>query len=378
MMPRIYCDHAATTPLRPEALEAMRPFLHDAFGNPSSLHANGQRAKRALDTAREQVSGALGCAFERVTFTGGGTEANNAAILGVLWAAKRGRFVTSLAEHEAVLNCARFAEAQGFAVTYLMPDEYGRVSPSQVADALRPDTVLASVMHASNEVGTISDVRGIADVCASRGVLLHTDAVQTLGQLDTDVQVLGADLLTISAHKVGGPQGVGALYVRGGVSIEPFLHGGRQERERRAGTENVAGIAGFGAAAACARLERDEYAARVGSVRDLFVDCVRRELPGTIVNGDPLHRLPNNANISLPGLDAEALLIGLDGAGVSASSGSACTSGSVEPSHVLTAMGLDAGRVRSALRFTWGRGSTMDEAREAAVRLATVARRMAR
>ncbi len=362
---RIYLDYAATTPLRPEARAAMEPFLSaEAFGNPSSLHADGQRAKRALDTARDILAAALGCAFAEVTFTGGGTESDNAALVGIMLAnrARGDHFITTQLEHEAVGDTARFLETLGFCATYLPVDRDGRVSPDVVADALTDRTVLVSVIHASNEVGTIQPLRQIADLVHANNTLLHSDAVQTFGQLPVTIDSLGVDLLTVSAHKIYGPKGAGALYVRGGTAIEPLLHGGGQERERRSGTENVAALAGFGEAVRLLLPERAAEAARLASLRDFLLSSLRAALPGVILNGpEGDSRLPNNLNFSLPGLDAETLLLALDRAGVSASSGSACASGSIEPSHVLTAMGLPDDRIKSALRLTLGRGTTQEQ-----------------
>ena len=379
MSPRIYLDYAATTPMRPEVRAAMEPFFSDdGFGNPSSLHADGQRAKRALDTARDTLAGALGCEFAEVTFTGGGTESDNAAILGVMLANRsRGdHFITTSIEHEAVIETAHFLKTLGFRVSVLPVDALGLVSPQAVADALTNETVLVSVMHANNEVGTIQPVREIADIVHQRGAYLHTDAVQTFGQLPVTVDALGADLLTVSAHKIYGPKGAGALYVRSGIAIEPFMHGGGQERSRRAGTENVAAIAGFAEAVRLLLPERAAEAGRLTALRDHFWSELSRSVPSIVLNGHPESRLPNNLNVSLPGLDAETLLLSLDRAGVSASSGSACTSGSIEPSHVLSAMGLPEPHLKSALRLTLGRGTTREEVDRTVEILAGIAARI--
>lgn len=361
---RIYLDHAATTPLRTEARAAMEMFLTQAsFGNAGSLHWDGQQAKRALDSARECVSHALGAEFSEVTFTSGGTESDNAALVGVMLAhrAQGNHLITTQMEHEAVLHTARFLETLGFDVTYLAPDSDGFVTPEQVQEALTPRTTLVSVMHANNEVGTIQDIPAIAEAAHSGGALLHTDAVQTFGQCAVAVPELGADLVTVSAHKIYGPKGAGALYVKDGTAIEPFLHGGGQERGRRAGTENVAAIAGFAEAVWCMLGEWEHAAARMTALRDELVALLRQRIPGVALNGHPARRLPNNVNVSLPGGDAETLLPALDMAGVSVSSGSACTAGSMEPSHVLRAMGLEDWRTQSALRLTLGRGTTRAE-----------------
>ena len=379
MNPRIYLDHAATTPLRPEVRAAMEPFFSaDGFGNPSSLHADGQRAKRALDTARDALAGALGCEFSEISFTSGGTEADNAALVGVMLANRQrgNHFVTTAIEHEAVTATARFLETLGFRVTTLPVDEFGTVSPQTIADALTDKTVLVSVMHANNEVGTLQPIREIADIVHRRGAYLHTDAVQTFGQLPVTAGALGADLLTVSAHKIYGPKGAGALYARSGIAIEPLLHGGGQERSRRAGTENVAAVAGFGEAVRLLLPERAAEAERLTHLRDRLWLGLSERIPGIVLNGHPINRLPNNLNVSLPGLDAETLLLSLDRAGVSASSGSACTSGSIEPSHVLSAMGLPEPRLKSALRLTLGRGTTAEELDRAVETLAQIAARL--
>ena len=379
MNQRIYLDYAATTPLRPEVRAIMEPYLSpDGFGNPSSLHADGQRAKRALDTARDILASALGCQFSETSFTSGGTESDNAALVGVMLANKtRGNhLITTKIEHEAVTETARFLETLGFRVTYLPVDELGTVSPQSVADALTDETVLVSVMHANNEVGTIQPLREIADIVHQRGAYLHTDAVQTFGQLPLTVAALGVDLLTLSAHKIYGPKGAGSLYVRSGIVIEPLLHGGGQERERRSGTENVAAIAGFGEAVRLLLPERNTEATRLTYLRDRLWSVLSERIPGVVLNGSSTNRLPNNLNISLPGLDAETLLLSLDRVGVSASSGSACTSGSIEPSHVLSAMGLPDARTKSALRLTLGRGTMEEEINRTVEILAGIAERL--
>ena len=380
MYRRIYLDHAATTPLRSEARAAMEPFLDEySVGNPSSLHMEGQRAKREIDTARVIISEALGCDFAEVTFTSGGTEADNAAILGILLAAgpKRLHLIVSAIEHEAVLKTASFAERLGFAVSVAMPDHRGIISPDEISSLIREDTALVSVMHANNEIGVIQPIREIAEVAHSGGALMHTDAVQSFGLLDFEVTSLNADLISISAHKIYGPKGIGALYVRDGLPIEPFIHGGGQERERRAGTENVAAIAGFGAAVKYMVLERNDEAARLSALRDMMFDEILRETPEARINGDRDKRLPNNVNISFLGMDAETMIVGLDMEGVAASAGSACTSGSIEPSHVMRAMYSRDDEIGATIRFTLGRGTTEEDVVEAVKRLKKVVSRQA-
>lgn len=362
-MERIYLDHAATTPVREEVAEAMAPYLSRAFGNASSIHSFGQEAKAALDSARDTLADAIHAEPAEVTFTSGGTEADNLALIGIALAnERRGKhIVTTPIEHDAVLKTAGFLEKLGWRVTRVPVDRSGMVSPEQVQAAITDETVLVSVMHANNEVGTIQPIAEIARIARKRGVLMHTDAVQSFGYLPIDVHAFGVDLLSLSAHKIYGPKGVGALYVRRGTPIEAILHGGGQERERRSGTENVAGIVGFAAAARLMGQEREYQANRQRALRDEWIGQALNELPGAALNGHPTERLPNNINISIAGLEGEALLLGLDLAGVAASSGSACASGSIEASHVLVAMGVEPERVRGALRLTLGRSTTREE-----------------
>lgn len=364
---RIYLDYAATTPVDGRVREAMLPFLGEgAPGNASSVHQEGQRARRALDQARDAVAGAIGASnASEIYFTSGGTEADNTALLGVLLAGReRGRdhLVTAATEHHAVLDCATFAhDVLGFGVSIASVDEHGGVDPNAVAGLLTDRTALVSVMHANNEIGTIQPVKEIAQAAQARGALFHTDAVQTLGQMPLDVGELGADLLTLSAHKIYGPKGAGALFVRKGVGFTPWLHGGQQEREKRAGTENVAALVGFGVAVELLPTWRDATAARVADLRNAFVASVQSRFPGARLNGHPTNRLPGNANLSFPGIKGETLLLALDLHGVAASSGSACASGSIEPSHVLRALGLPPDVAAGAVRFSLGRDTTAGE-----------------
>ena len=365
----VYLDHAATTALRPEALEAMLPYLTGEFGNPSSMHRIGQEARKGLDDARQTVAGVLDCRPSEVVFTSGGTEADNTAIKACALALQStgNHIITTAIEHHAVLHACHQMERFGFDVTYLPVDGDGLVDPDDVVRAITDRTVLVSVMYANNEIGTVLPVAEIARAvkeqarALGRTIAVHTDAVQAAGYLDLSTTALGVDLLSLSAHKFYGPKGVGALYVRRGTPFLPLMAGGGQEREHRSGTENIPGIVGCARALELASEERGEEAPRVGALRDRLVAGLQELLPGILLNGHPTQRLPNNANVSIPGLEAEPLLMGLDLAGVCASSGSACSTGSLEPSHVLTALGRTAEVARSSLRFTLGRKNTQED-----------------
>jgi len=369
----IYLDHAATTPLRREALEAMLPFLTEQFGNASSLHGPGRRARAGLDEAHEKVAAGLGATPREIVFTSGGTEANNLAIKGAAWAGKaRGhRIVISQVEHHSVGHTVRYLEKFGFEVVEVPVDRYGRVDPDAIESAVNGKTILVSVMMANNEVGTIQPIAEIAErVRRFRGVLLHTDAVQAAPYLRIDLRELDVDLLSIAAHKFEGPKGVGALFVRHGTNLLVQQQGGAQERYRRAGTENVAGAAGMGRALELAVAERDETVARVRDLRDSLIAAVGRA--GLRETGHPSDRLPGIASFLAPGLDGTAVTIALDLADVAASTGSACVSGSNEVSHVLTAMGCSDEDARGALRFSLGRTTTAAEIAEAAELIVSV------
>ncbi len=366
----IYLDHAATTPLDPEVRDAMLPFLFEHFGNPSSIHRVGQEARRAIDTARDALAEALGAEPGEIYFTSGGTEACNLALLGALLSARqssgRDGLIVSSVEHHAVLDTAHFAGALGFNVTVLPVDAHGRVAPEALAEALTNKTALVSLMDANNEVGTLQPISELARLAHASGALFHTDAVQTLGAFPLDVQKSGVDLLSASAHKIYGPKGVGALYVRRGTKLTPWLHGGTQEREKRAGTENVAGIVGFGKAAALLPTWRDSNSARLAPLRDQFWTEIQAKIPGVVLNGPPPgpERLPGNLNVCFPRTDAETLLLALDFRGVAASAGSACASGSLEPSHVLIALGRSLTQARASIRLSLGRETTDTELSE--------------
>lgn len=360
----IYLDHAATTKIRDEVFDAMLPYLKEEYGNPSSVYALGRSAHKALDRAREQVRAALGArAAREIFFTGCGTESDNWAIRGAaLENVKKGRhIITTKVEHHAVLDSCKYLEKLGWEVTYLDVDSSGQVSAGDVAGAIRPDTVLISVMFANNEVGTINPIREIGELAREKGILFHVDAVQAVGHVPIDVENMGIDMLSLSGHKFYAPKGVGALYIRNGVTIEKFLQGGAQERRRRAGTENVASIVGMGEAITLAMQEMPEETRRLGKLSAHMLSRLQKEIPGTRLNGHAEDRLPGNVNISLPSVRSEAALFHLDLEGIACSSGSACTSGSVEASHVLLAMGLSEREARSALRFTMGRETTREE-----------------
>ncbi len=362
-MRRIYFDHNATTPVRPEVLEAMLPYFGERFGNASSVHTFGREARRALEDAREKVAKAINAQPSEIVFTSGGTEADNTAIKGIahLLRDKGRHIVTSQVEHKAVLETCKYLDKEGFEVTYVPVDSTGMVHPEAVEEALREDTVLVSIMHANNEVGTINPIAKIGEICHSRGILFHTDAVQSFCKVPIDVQAMHIDLASFSAHKIYGPKGVGALYVRRGVRFTQLLHGGEHERKRRAGTENVAGIVGFGRAVELAMAERDEENRRLISLRDRLWRGIQEKVERVRLNGHPTERLPGTLNVSFEGVEGESVLLSLDMKGVAASSGSACTSGSLSPSHVLEAMGVPPELAQSAVRFSLGRSNTEED-----------------
>ena len=354
----VYLDHGATSPLRQEALEAMLPFLQERYGNPSSLHSPGREVRKALEEAREKTALALGAAPEEIYFTSGGTEANNIALKGAARARKKkGHLITSSIEHHAVLDVCKELAGEGYEVTFLPVDRYGLISLESVKEALRPDTFMISVMMANNEIGTVEPVAEIGALARERGLLFHTDAVQAVGQLPVNVGAMNADLLSLSAHKFNGPKGVGALFVRRGTSVAPLYDGGGQERKLRPGTENVAGIIGLARALELAVKELPEKTGRLLALRNRLTEELL-QMKDTVLNGHPSSRLPGNVNVSFNYIEGEALLLGLDLEGIAASSGSACTSGSLEPSHVLLATGLGHQLARGSLRLTLGRGNS--------------------
>ena len=359
----IYLDYNATTPVDPAVLEAMLPYLAENYGNANSIHAMGQRARGAVDRARESVSALLGAKSSEIVFTSGGTEADNLAVFGVVGASPKARkhVISTAIEHHAVLNACQELERRGVDVTYIPVGSSGIVDPDEIRRALRPETILISVMHANNELGTIQPIEEIGRIAAEADVYFHCDAVQSAGKLPLDVNSLGVDLLSISAHKIYGPKGVGALYVRSGTPIEPQFWGGHHERDRRPGTENVPGIVGLGKAAELARKQIAADSERIRSLRDHLEETLLEAIPLSRRNGDRARRVPNTANLTFPGAGGEALLIGLDLQGIACSTGAACSSGAVEPSHVLLAIGLSQDDARSSLRLSLGRPTTPDE-----------------
>ncbi len=363
-MERVYLDHAATTPVDPEVAEAMARVLRETHGNPSSVYAEGRAARALVDRARDEVAAVLGADGSEIVFTSGGTEADNLALRGALLAAKdRGdHLVTTAIEHHAVLDTARDLEKHvQVRLTVLGVDRYGRVAPGAVADAIDERTVLVSVMHANNEIGTLQPIGEIGAICRERDVAFHSDAVQSVGALAFDVREIPVDLVSVNAHKFYGPKGVGALYVRKGTRLATVQTGGGQERGRRTGTENVAGVVGLGTAMRIAARRRTEESARQARLRDRVIVSVLARIPDAILTGHPTERLPNNASFCLSGLEGEQLVVALDLEGFSASSGSACTSGDTDPSHVVLALGLDRETAKGSLRVTVGRSSTASQ-----------------
>ena len=362
-MKRIYLDYAATTPVRPEVVQAMLPYFTDVFGNPSTIYTCGQEAKGAVEEARNQVAGLIGAGIDEIVFTSGGTEADNFAIKGVVYASKskQKHIITTPIEHHAVLETCHFLEESGCRVTYLPVDGNGLVDPADVRRAITTDTVLISVMHANNEVGTIEPIAEIGKVAREAGVCFHTDAVQTAGHLPINVDEMGVDLLSMSAHKLYGPKGIGALYIRKGTRLDAFMHGGEQERGRRASTENVPGIVGFGHAVTLAIKEMSAEAGRLASLRNRLIDGLTEKIDHIRRNGHPTQRLPNNINISIAFVEGESMCLNLDFHGICVSTGSACSSSSTDPSHVMLALGMTPLEAHSSLRMSLGRWTTEED-----------------
>ena len=365
----IYLDHAGTTPTDPNVVEAMLPYFTERYGNPSSIHTVGQEARFALDEARDRVAAVLNCRSREIVFTGGGTEADNEAIFGVATALQESgkHVVTSSAEHHAVLHACQHLETLGFDVSYLPVDSDGMVQPESVYNAITGKTTLVTIMYANNEIGTVNPIADISQAIKrkagelGRTVAFHTDAVQAAGFLDLDVKTLGVDLMSLSGHKIYGPKGTGILFIRRTTPFLPLILGGGQERERRAGTENIPGIIGISVALEAANRQRLEHGAHCQALRDRIIDHITTHVPRIRLNGHPSQRLPNNVNFSVEGVEGEPILLGLDMAGIAASSGSACSSGSLEPSHVLLALGQSAEVARGSLRITLGKYNTTED-----------------
>ena len=378
-MNRVYLDYNATTPVDPAVLDAMLPYFTASFANASSIHTPGQRARNAVETAREQVAALIGANPKEVVFTSGGTESDNHAIFGILNPALSRGFVgarhavpaaslapsphiiTTAIEHEAVLNACQQAEKLGAQVTYLPVDKNGQIDPQQLKSAIRPETILITVMHANNEIGTIQPLEEIGKIAKEADIYFHTDAVQSIGKIPVDVTALAVDLLSLSGHKIYAPKGIGALYIKAGTHLQQLLYGGHHQRGARPGTENVAGIVGLGTAAAIAKKTQAAEAERLSKLRDHLEQQLLKLVPDAKINGAGAARLPNTSNITFPGCEGEALLIALDLKGLAISTGAACSSGAVEPSHVLTAIGLSPEDARASLRFSLGRQTTREE-----------------
>ncbi|MFC1899879.1 cysteine desulfurase NifS [Chloroflexota bacterium] len=362
-MRRNYLDYAATTPTDPEVVEVMLPYFTETSGNPSSIHSSGQEAKGAIEDARDKVASLIGSTSEEIVFTSGGTEADNFALEGIAFAneGKGNHIITSSIEHHAVIETCQFLEKRGFKVTYLPVDGYGMVDPCDVRKMLTDKTILISIMHANNEIGTIQPIAEISKIAKEAGVYIHTDAVQSMGHIPFNVDTLGIDLLSMSAHKLYGPKGIGALYLRKGTRIIPFMHGGGQESNRRASTENVPSIVGFGKATELALKERDAEMERLTDLRDRLINGLISRIDDICLNGHPTMRLPNNVNVSINFIEGESMLLNLDMEGICASTGSACSSASLEASHVLLALGISHELAHGSLRFSMGKWTTCEE-----------------
>lgn len=357
----VYLDHNASTPVHPEVLQAMLPYFSERFGNASSVHGFGREAREGLEAAREQIAGFLRVSKDEIVFTSGGTESDNLGIKGIAAARRSGHIVTSQIEHHAVLRTCETLETQGFTVTYLPVDEYGMVRPEDLEKAIRPDTILVSLMHANSEVGTLQPMSELGKITRGHGVPLHVDAVQTFGKVPIDVDAFGIDLLSFSGHKIYGPKGVAGLYIRKGTRMAAVQHGGDHERRRRAGTENVAGLVGFGKAVEVRGREMAGEAVRLAGVRDKLWDGIRARVDEVRLNGHPTLRLPGTCNMCFRNVESESIVLGLDLKGIATSAGSACTSGSVEPSYVLVAMGLPLDWAMGSVRCSLGRSTTAED-----------------
>lgn len=375
----IYLDNAATTQTAPEVLEEMLPYFTEKYGNPSTIYGLGSQNKKTINNAKREIADTIGAKMEEIYFTSGGTESDNWAIKGIAesYREKGRHIITTRIEHHAVLHTCEYLEKQGYQVTYLDVDAQGFVSPEAVEKAIRPDTILISIMFANNEIGTIQPIAEIGAIAKANGILFHTDAVQAYGPMDIRVEDMGIDLLSVSGHKINGPKGIGFLYVRTGVKLGAFIHGGAQERGRRAGTENVPGIAGLAKAAQLAVENRKVTVSKEKELRDYLITKLLSEIPDCKINGSiGENRLSNNVNISFPGIEGESLLIMLDMRGICASSGSACTAGATEPSHVLTAIGLSPAEANGSLRLTLSAQNTMEELDETVTAIKEIVERL--
>lgn len=362
-MKNVYLDYSATTPVKEEVLKEMLPYFSDMYGNPSSLYTMGLESKDAITKAREQLAALIGAAPAEIIFTGSGTEADNWALKGIAEAkaSKGNHIITSRIEHHAILHSCEWLEKHGYDVTYLDVDSEGFVDIEQLKASITDKTILISIMLVNNEVGTIEPIKEIAAIAKEHGIIMHTDAVQGLGNVPIDVKDLGVDLMSMSGHKIYGPKGIGALYIKKGVRLPSFIHGGAQENKKRAGTENLPGIVGFGKAAELADKNLAEHIERVSSLRNYFIDEVKKNIPNVFVNGSMEHRHPGNANITFEYIEGEAMLLYLDAQGISVSTGSACSSKSLEPSHVLSALGVPVEKIHGSLRFTVGEFTTKED-----------------
>ena len=377
-MKRIYFDYAATTPVRSEVLEAILPYFSENFGNPSSVHSFGQESRAAVDEAREKVAALIGAESDEIVFTSGGTEADNAAIKGVFYSKQKqgDHIITSKIEHHAVIETCKFLERRGATVTYLPVDKYGVVDPDDVRKAIIDKTVLISIMHANNEIGTIEPIPEISRIARENGIYFHTDAVQTVGHVPLNVEELGVDLLSTSAHKLCGPKGIGALYIKKGTKLVPFMHGGEQERNRRASTENVSGIVGFGRAAELAQAEISTEGPRLRALRTKLLEGILERIADVVHNGHPTNHLPGTINVGIEFVEGESMLLNLDLVGICASTGSACSSGSLEPSHVLLALGLPHMKAHGSLRFSFGLFTVEEDIKRVFVELPPIVERL--
>lgn len=363
MPTKYYFDNAATTPVREEVLQEILPYFREYYGNASSIYSIAKESKKALEAARAKVAAAIGATPDEIYFTAGGSESDNMALRGVVNASKKEKkhIITTKIEHHAILHTAEFLETKGVDVTYLNVDEFGKISLEELENAIRPETVLISVMFANNEIGTIQPIAEIGEIAKKHGVLFHTDAVQAVGHVPIDVEKLQVDLLSMSGHKLGAPKGIGAIYIRKGTRISPLIFGGAQEKKLRAGTENIAGIVGLGKAAELAVAEMEETTKKLTALRDKLIHGILESIPDSRLNGHPTDRLPGNCNISFSYIEGESLLLLLDALGIAASSGSACTSGSLDPSHVLMAIGLPHEIAHGSLRLTIDRENTGEQ-----------------